>query len=105
MIVHVVSFAPANEAKASTGGFQWWPAEHLLWAERFYVNTVKDSAGFGGAWIVRLLTVKVHDGLDRDQVTEELDARLDELEVTGPALRQYVPAGTNPEWIPKGQVA
>lgn len=104
---YVVSFAPSTEINAF-GGFYWWP--DLAPAVEFYESEVRDSATEGGSHIVRLLAVAVTgdprgDDATRDEITADLDGdRLDELEVTAPALRQYVPAGTEADRVPTGGV-
>lgn len=105
--VYAVSFAPATELYAF-GGFYWWP--DLAPAVEFYESEARDSAAEGGSHIIRLLAVTVTgdprgDDATRNEITAELDgARLDELESTAPALRQYVPAGAEADRVPTGGV-
>lgn len=90
--VHVVSFAPAHESLASVGGFEW----RFDFQEAFeeYNDQVGDSTEFGGSHVVRLVTMTVPDGLHSDLITQDLDRRLDELEDTAQAIKQFVPEHT-----------
>lgn len=97
--VYVYSFAPSTD-KHAVGGHDWHPDRAK--AEEAYVGGVKDSVFFGGSHKCRLLRVDVfadphHDILG---VTDELDARTDELEYTIPALRQYIPPQTTSDRLP-----
>lgn len=104
--VYAVSFSPATEVYAF-GGFYWWP--DLAPAVEFYESETQDSAAEGGSHIIRLLAVTVtgdpRDETTGDEITADLGGhRLDELECTAPALRQYVPACTKGDWVPTGGV-
>ena len=94
-IVTVVSFAPATD-HACIGGFEWRTTTEEC--APIYERTVADC---GESHKVRLLHVDVESPLtDVNAVTEELDARIDDLEFTLPAMRQHIPATTTPDRIP-----
>lgn len=97
--VYVYSFAPSTDEDA-VGGFYWHP-DHAV-VEEMYVNGATDSAHLGGSHKCRLLRVNVFTDPRHDipGVTDELDARLDELEYIIPALRQYIPAKTTSDRLP-----
>lgn len=108
--VYVVSFAPSDEVHSS-GGFLW--SVHKSEAEKLYVHEFKESVRFNNSHIVRLLAVDIDTDIsplselgedDRqellDTVTDELEYRLDELELTACALRQYVPSRTEKDRVP-----
>lgn len=97
--IYVYSFAPSTDEHC-LGGHDWHPDRAPM--EEAYVEGVRDSAFFGGSHKCRLLRVTVaadphHDLLE---VTNELDDRLDELEYTIPALRQYIPPQTTSDRVP-----
>lgn len=94
--VHVISFAPSTDANA-VGGFVW--AGDAAEARRIYDDEVADTRRYDDGHIVRLLAVPV-DETSQDAITEELDSRIDELEMTARALRQYVPEHTDADRIP-----
>lgn len=89
MKIHVVSFAPAHEERASVGGFEW--RYDLNDALEEYEGQVANSREYDGSHVVRLLTMEVPDGLTLDDVTADLDARLNELEDEARAIKQYIP--------------
>lgn len=99
--VHVVSFCPATEFDGF-GGFNWY--EDLAAADECYQREARDSAASGGDNVVRLVRMQVPQHLSGDEVTEDIDSRLDELEGHLPALRQYVPATTDADRVPTGKV-
>ncbi len=97
--VYVYSFAPTTE-EDGVGGFFWHSERTVM--ETMYIKGVQDSAHFGGSHTCRLLRVGVFADPCHDVpgVDDELDSRLDELECTTPALRQYVPAKTTRDRLP-----
>lgn len=100
--IYVVAFCPSTES-GGVGGFYWTTTEET--AARTYELIFRDSAAEGGDKLVRLLATHVRNeptAENEELVTGELEQRYDELENTGPALRQYVPSCTKPEWVPTG---
>jgi hypothetical protein len=79
--VHIVSWH-----SESFGGFDWYPnADDAASAyERELTVWGNDKVR------VRLLSLEVEDTEDRGAITDEIDSRLDEVEVTAPALRDEV---------------
>lgn len=106
--VYVVSFAPADD-QGGVGGFDWTPCADA--AVRAYVEAVRESArevreGRAGH-VVRLVEVVVPSTVGDDmaeEITEIIDADLGLIEVRYPALRQYVPPTTIPQYVPTGGV-
>lgn len=100
--VFVYSFAPSTDSHA-LGGFHWNTDRKVI--EEAYIQGAKDSARYGGSHLCRFLHVTTDNDPhhDPEEVTEELDARLDELESTLPALRQYIPACTTDDRVPIGR--
>lgn len=98
--VWVASFAPAGEF-SGVGGFQWAPEPERAHVEAEYEKWVRESESDGGH-VVRLVQIDVESDLaDRESVTAEIDSRLDEVESTLAAERQYVPAGIDAIFVPK----
>lgn len=108
--VYVVSFASCDELHA-TGGFLWSIHKHE--AEEMYLHEFRESVRLNDSHIVRLLAVDVDTDLSSlselddnnrqalfDTVTDELEWRIDELELTARALRQYVPSRTEKDRVP-----
>lgn len=105
--VYVVSSAPAREDLSGVGGFTWAPCTPDGYAEAVsrYTHEVRESASEGGTHVVRLVPVRIRwTEFTIGEVTDHLDARLDEIEVTLPALRQYVPPTTAPDRVPSARV-
>ena len=105
--VYVVSFAPSTEHHG-VGGFEWYVDP--VSAELAYKYHAMESAREGGSHIVRLVAVKVSDdfdlnrGKDRAEVTSVIDSVwLDHIESYLAPLRQYVPACTEQDRIPKAR--
>lgn len=92
--VYVVSFSPSTE-DGGVGGFEWRLT--LDDARQEYDTQVANAKGDGRTQ-VRLLKMAVHnDPLyagHTQAVSDELDSRIDELEDTGHALRQFIPVGS-----------
>lgn len=93
--VYVVSFFPADD-EGGIAGFDWF--QYLETASMSFADR-KDP------WsVTRLLQVEVSASPEEDPgaVTAELDARIDELEMTLPAIKQDIPLITIPDRIPYG---
>ncbi|MCK0441253.1 hypothetical protein MUG78_17785 [Gordonia alkaliphila] len=99
--VWVASFSPAG-TDGGAGGFIWAPDRPR--AEAVYDSDVQDSEAAGGTHVVRLVQIAVESDpvADRTGVTDEIDRRLDEVESTLAAHRQYVPADAH--YVPEGGV-
>lgn len=93
--VYVVSFYPADD-EGGIAGFNWF--HHLETASKSFA-TMKDPYS-----VTRLLKVEVSDSPEENPgaVSDELDARIDELEMTLPAIKQDIPPYTIPDRIPYG---
>lgn len=93
--VYVVSFFPADD-EGGVGGFDWF---HHLEPASMCFAVRKDPYS-----VTRLLKVEVSDSPEEDPgaVSDELDARIDELEMTLPAIEQDIPLITTPDRIPYG---
>lgn len=103
--IYVVSFCPADD-QGGMGGHTWHPDKDT--ATMAYLHEVKESHRAGNGYIVRLveMTTKHDPATTPSQViTDELEHRSDEHEVTTPALRQYIPANTHHDHIPTGGTA
>ncbi|MGI6797710.1 hypothetical protein [Gordonia sihwensis] len=88
--VWVASFSPAGD-EGGVGGFYWTLEQRQ--AEELYDQYVRESKDDGGLHVVRLVQIGVESDPQRDaqDVTDELDSRIEEIESTAVALRQYVP--------------
>ena len=96
--VYVVTFPPADD-QGGFGGFFW--DRSLTAMQAVYEEEFQRSAADPNPRLVRLVPVTVTDG-DANQITEELDARADELESQAAALRQFVPRNTIRAHVPTG---
>ena len=96
--VYVVTFPPADD-QGGFGGFFW--DRSLTAMQAVYEEEFQRSAADPNPRLVRLVPVTVTDG-DASQITEELDARADEVESQAAALRQFVPRNTIRAHVPTG---
>lgn len=111
MKVYVVSFTPAAEDLSSVGGWEW--RYTLKDAEAVYDEMLADQEKYSDTHIIRLVEIDVPDQIRtvtdpdkrRDVVDFYVEMSVDEFESTLPALRQHVPDGADPDWIPLGGVA